>query len=154
MEGSRTASRQRSRYRSLKSRSGPDSYRMQELRTGTGGACAPLSEILPAARVARFVRMTQKMPALAFVRMTSSDALLAWSGDKVVLAVQGPFPDLSGPRLRAHQSRNFQLSKPSRWRTRTRARTSGAISRAFTPMRSRVLSTAVQWVTQPQFLQR
>jgi hypothetical protein len=26
--------------------------------TGTGGACAPLSEILPAARVARFVRMT------------------------------------------------------------------------------------------------
>ncbi|HKN12111.1 MAG TPA: hypothetical protein VJX68_02860 [Candidatus Binatus sp.] len=29
-------------------------------RTGTGGACAPLSEILPAARVARYVRMTQE----------------------------------------------------------------------------------------------
>src|SRR5260221_8462644 len=31
----------------------------QQLRTGTGGAYAPLSEILPAARVARFVRMTE-----------------------------------------------------------------------------------------------
>jgi hypothetical protein len=28
--------------------------------TGTGGAYAPLSEILPAARVARFVRMTDE----------------------------------------------------------------------------------------------
>src|SRR5580658_8143661 len=42
---------------------------MQQPRTGTGGACAPLSEILPFARVARFVRMTEKMPALAFVRL-------------------------------------------------------------------------------------
>jgi hypothetical protein len=33
----------------------------QQRKTGTGGARAPLSEILPAARVARFVRMTQKM---------------------------------------------------------------------------------------------
>jgi hypothetical protein len=38
----------------------PNSDWMQRLRTGTGGACAPLSEILPAARVAHFVRMTQK----------------------------------------------------------------------------------------------
>jgi hypothetical protein len=29
-------------------------------KTGTGFACAKLSEILPSARVARFVRMTQK----------------------------------------------------------------------------------------------
>jgi len=56
--------------------------------TGTGFAGAKLSEILPSARVARFVRMTQKTPALAFVRMTSSDALLAWSGRQVVLPVQ------------------------------------------------------------------
>ena len=41
---------------------------IQQPKTGTGGACAPLSEILPSARVARFVRMT------------SSDALLASSG--------------------------------------------------------------------------
>ena len=33
---------------------------MQQRKTGTGRARAPLSEILPAARVARFVRMTQK----------------------------------------------------------------------------------------------
>src|SRR5580704_11692612 len=32
---------------------------MQHLKTGTGGACAPLSEILPAARAARSVRMTE-----------------------------------------------------------------------------------------------
>jgi hypothetical protein len=37
----------------------------QQLKTGTGGACAPLSEILPSARDARFVRMTQKMPSHA-----------------------------------------------------------------------------------------
>jgi hypothetical protein len=29
-------------------------------KTGTGFACAKLSEILPAARVARFVRMTKE----------------------------------------------------------------------------------------------
>jgi hypothetical protein len=38
----------------------PDFHRMQQLETGTGGACTPLSEILPSARVARFVRMTPK----------------------------------------------------------------------------------------------
>jgi hypothetical protein len=32
---------------------------MRRLGTGTGFACAKLSEILPSARVARFVRMTQ-----------------------------------------------------------------------------------------------
>ena len=37
---------------------------MQQRRTGTGGACAPLSEILPPARVARFVGMTEEMPRL------------------------------------------------------------------------------------------
>jgi hypothetical protein len=31
---------------------------LRDFETGTGGACAPQSEILPAARVARFVRMT------------------------------------------------------------------------------------------------
>jgi hypothetical protein len=41
---------------------------MQQLETGTGGACAPLSEILPAARVARFVRMTEG--ALAVLEMS------------------------------------------------------------------------------------
>src|SRR5271163_4351792 len=71
MEGSRTASRQRSRHRFLKSRSGPDSHRMQQPRTGTGGACAPLSEILPSARVARFVRMTEE-----FLRLLSSGFFL------------------------------------------------------------------------------
>jgi len=35
-----------------------------DLETGTGGANAPLSEILPAARVARFVRMTETPLAL------------------------------------------------------------------------------------------
>jgi hypothetical protein len=44
------------------------------LKTGAGFADAKLSEILPSARVARFVRMTEKMPALAFVRMTEKDA--------------------------------------------------------------------------------
>jgi hypothetical protein len=42
---------------------------MQQPGTGTGGACAPLSEILPSARDARFVRMTKKKRALAFVRL-------------------------------------------------------------------------------------
>jgi hypothetical protein len=32
---------------------------MQQFKTGTGFATAKLSEILPAARVARFVRMTK-----------------------------------------------------------------------------------------------
>jgi len=35
-----------------------------ELKTGSGGACAPLSETLPAARVGRFVRMTKIAVAL------------------------------------------------------------------------------------------
>jgi len=52
-----------------KSRSGPLLMSLTKLaefssdaerRTGTGGAYAPLSEILPSARAARFVRMTQK----------------------------------------------------------------------------------------------
>ncbi|MFZ2063168.1 MAG: hypothetical protein WAU82_19330, partial [Candidatus Binatus sp.] len=38
------------------------SHWKRQLRTGTGGACAPLSEILPAARVARYVRMTTMPP--------------------------------------------------------------------------------------------
>jgi hypothetical protein len=37
---------------------------MQQLETGTGGAYAPLSEILPSARGARFVRMTNKCAPL------------------------------------------------------------------------------------------
>jgi hypothetical protein len=60
---------------------------LRDFRTGTGGAYAPLSEILPSARVARFVRMT-KVPTLltvqddkpgscASVRMTKSLAMLA-----------------------------------------------------------------------------
>ena len=36
---------------------------MQEPETGTGFAGAKLSEILPSARVARFVRMTEKTGA-------------------------------------------------------------------------------------------
>jgi hypothetical protein len=43
-------------------RSFADRIGKQQLKTGTGGACAPLSEILPAARVARFVRMTKEKP--------------------------------------------------------------------------------------------
>src|SRR5580658_9259476 len=59
--GIRTASRQRSRFRFLKSRSAPlgSSVESSNAETGTGGAYAPLSEILPAARVARSVRMTE-----------------------------------------------------------------------------------------------
>jgi len=61
----------------------------------------------------------------------------------------------AGPSLpRHHLSRNLRVSAPSKWRTRTWSKTSGAISRAFTPMRSYVLSTGAQWVMQPQCLQR
>src|SRR5271163_4084820 len=71
-EGPRTASRQRSRFRfrhraallillSPRKR-GEFLFGRQQPKTGTGGACAPLSEILPSARVARFVRMTQEPP--------------------------------------------------------------------------------------------
>src|SRR6202790_3327302 len=42
--------------RATRLRSGP----LRDFRTGTGGAHAPLSEVLPSARVARFVGMTQK----------------------------------------------------------------------------------------------
>jgi hypothetical protein len=43
----------------------------QQRKTGTGGAYAPLSEILPAARVARFIRMTElQLALLASVIMT------------------------------------------------------------------------------------
>jgi len=44
---------------------------LRDLRTGTGFADAKLSEILPTARDARFVRMTKtELASLASVRMT------------------------------------------------------------------------------------
>ena len=46
----------------------PDSYWMQRRRTGTGGSCAPLSEILPAACDARFVRGHKKFAALPNIK--------------------------------------------------------------------------------------
>jgi hypothetical protein len=55
--------------------------------------------------------------------------------------------------LCCHSSRHFHVSAPSSRRGRAAAKTSGAISRAFTPMRSAGWSTAAQWVTQPQFWQ-
>jgi hypothetical protein len=42
---------------------------MQQRKTGTGGAYAPLSEILPAARVARYVRMTTGCACGSFCHM-------------------------------------------------------------------------------------
>jgi len=42
-------------------------------KTGTGGPCAPLSEILPAARVARSVRMTEIARVLASLRRDRRD---------------------------------------------------------------------------------
>jgi hypothetical protein len=50
---------------------------LRELKTGTGFACAKLSEILPAARVARFVRMTYSLAMLASFLMTEALAFLA-----------------------------------------------------------------------------
>jgi hypothetical protein len=41
---------------------------LRDLKTGTGFADAKLSEILPAARVARFVRMTDKARVARFGR--------------------------------------------------------------------------------------
>jgi hypothetical protein len=46
----------------------------QQSETGTGGAYAPLSEILPAARVARFVRMTKHARALLHGALFSTRA--------------------------------------------------------------------------------
>src|SRR5271154_5281474 len=43
---------------------------------------ASLLVILPSARVARFVRMTQKIPALAFARMTEKDARACRANDE------------------------------------------------------------------------
>ncbi len=64
-EGPRTASRQRSRFRFLKSRSGPLKFSLDAERgTGTGGAYAALSggqKPISSARVARFVRVTEKV---------------------------------------------------------------------------------------------
>ncbi len=61
---------------------------LRDLKTGTGFACAKLSEILPTARVARFVRMTgvsrcslrqddREARGARFVRMTGRLAVLA-----------------------------------------------------------------------------
>jgi hypothetical protein len=52
----------------MPSRKPPEFNWMQRRKTGTGGAYAPLSEILPSARVARFVRMTEKtlLPLLSY----------------------------------------------------------------------------------------
>ena len=46
--------------------------------------------------------------------------------------------------------RYFPLTAPSSLQMRAAARISGDISRAFTPMRSRALSTETQCVVQPQ----
>ena len=42
---------------------------LRDFETGTGFAGAKLSEILPAARVARFVRMTEKAYAISYAVM-------------------------------------------------------------------------------------
>src|SRR5271170_3709992 len=60
MEGSRTAGRKRRRFRFWVAASDKNQDRCAISETGTGFADAKLSEILPSARVARFVRMTQK----------------------------------------------------------------------------------------------
>lgn len=54
----------------------------------------------------------------------------------------------------APQSMYRSLTAPSRCRTRAAATTSRSNSRAFTPIRFRPGSTALQWVTQPQAAQR
>jgi len=51
-------------------------------------------------------------------------------------------------------SKYLSVSAPSRKRKRARATSSRGINRAFTPIRSTLLSTADQCVTQPQFRQR
>jgi len=55
---------------------------LRDFKTGAGFAGAKLSAILPAARVARYVRMTDtSLALLAYVRMTDPPlALLASSG--------------------------------------------------------------------------
>src|SRR5208282_6568937 len=58
MEGSRTAGRKRRRFRFWVAASDENQDRCAISKTGAGFADAKLSEILPSARVARFVRMT------------------------------------------------------------------------------------------------
>jgi hypothetical protein len=54
----------------------------QQLKTGTGGARAPLSEILPSARGARFVRMTKKSVANDASNLTP-DPFPWWKGNRI-----------------------------------------------------------------------
>ena len=49
----------------------------QRLETGTGFAYAKLSEILPAARVARFVRMTHTFARVARYRQDDKEGRLS-----------------------------------------------------------------------------
>src|SRR5271170_4630772 len=67
-------------------------------KTGTGFADAKLSEILPSARVARSVRMTQKIPALAFARMTEKDACACRANDESGGTVSPPANRHTGRR--------------------------------------------------------
>src|SRR5271167_2722278 len=100
MEGSRTAGRKRRRFRFglLHPKRIKSQDRCAISKTGTGFADAKLSEILPSARDARFVRMTQKIPALAFARMTQEDACACRANDESGGAVSLPANKHTGRR--------------------------------------------------------